>query len=174
MRDKEGPVCSVQRQTEPVASFVPQKPFHHKARSPILLLLPFPPPPPTLAPPQKEPAWPPTYTIQAQCHSESSTRSSPFSCLHSHIYFFCFPSVTCQYNVVLEGAVLLHLNMWMHRWHRRWEGLTICVYSTFFWEHELILKKCSYGILIHGDQTQTGAKTSISPLTSETLIKIIQ
>lgn len=45
-RDKEGPVCSVQHQTEPVAPFVPPKKlFHHKAHSLILLLLLFPHPP---------------------------------------------------------------------------------------------------------------------------------
>lgn len=63
-------------------------------------------PSPTLSLPQKEPAWPPTYTLQAQCHSESSTRSSPFSCCHPHIFYSRFPSVTYQYNVVREGAVL--------------------------------------------------------------------
>lgn len=47
-RDKEGPVCSEQHQTEPVASFVPQKPFHHKAHSLILLLLLFAHPPNSL------------------------------------------------------------------------------------------------------------------------------
>lgn len=41
-RDKEGPVSSAQPQTEPIGSFVPQKPFHHKAHSPVLLLLLFP------------------------------------------------------------------------------------------------------------------------------------
>lgn len=33
-RDKEGLVCSAQRQTDPAASFVPQKLLHHKAHSP--------------------------------------------------------------------------------------------------------------------------------------------
>lgn len=39
VRNKGGPVCSAQRQTEPVASFVPPKPSHHKAHSPVLLSL---------------------------------------------------------------------------------------------------------------------------------------
>lgn len=158
-RDKEGPVCSEQHQTEPVASFVPPKPFHHKAHSLILLLLLFA-HPPTLFPPQKEPAWPPTYTIQAQCHSKPSTRSSPFSCSYSHLFSSCFPSVTCQYNV--EGVEICpspqHVNtqvVWA-------SGEEICVFTVGSFENRTTNKNLF--MLTQGGQTGNRLQSALWPL----------
>lgn len=83
MRDKEGPVCSVQHQTEPVASFVPQKPFHHKAHSSILLLLLFPHPLPNSLPTSKR------TRLTSDLHSSSSMS---FRIKHQVFSFLLLPS----------------------------------------------------------------------------------
>lgn len=83
MRDKEGPVCSVQHQTEPVASFVPQKPFHHKANSSILLLLLFPQPLPNSLPTSKR------TRLTSDLHSSSSMS---FRIKHWVFSFLLLPS----------------------------------------------------------------------------------
>lgn len=134
MRDKEGPVCSVQRQTEPVASFVPQKPFHHKAHSPILLLLPFPPHPPNSRPTSER------TRLTSDLHYSSSMS---FRIKHQVFSFFLLP-----FSYIFFLFPLRHMPVQPCIWrgsfapistcectgdlcfrHRRWEGLTLYVYT---------------------------------------------
>lgn len=118
-RDKEGPVCSAQHQTEPVAPFVPKKTFPSQSTFSHLAFTPFYTHPP-----------PPSYAFQAQCHSKSSTRSSPFSWSYSHLFSSCFPPVTCQYNVkeVEICPSSQHLNTQVV-WASDIAGEEMCVYT---------------------------------------------
>lgn len=163
MRDKEGPVCSVQCQTEPVASFVPQKPFHHKAHSPILLLLPFPPPPPQLSPHLRKNPLDLRPTLFKLNVIQNQAPGLLLFLAAILIYFLSVsPPSHASTTLYLKGQFCPHLNMWMHRWfvfQTSQLGRTdsICVYSTFFWEHELILKK---NVMWHSDTWGSNIRVS--------------
>lgn len=116
-RDKEGPVCSTQHQTEPVASFVPQKPFHHKAHSLILLLL--------LFPHTHTPNSFPTSKRTRLTSDLHYSRSMSFKIKHQvfsfllqlfTFNFFLFSPQSHTSTTSKGWRSALHDNTWTHRW----------------------------------------------------------
>lgn len=135
MRDKEGPVCSVQHQTEPVASFVPPKPFHHKAHSSILLFLLFPHPLPHSLPTSKR------TRLTSDLHSSSSMsfrikhQVFSFLLLPSSYILFLFPLSHIPVHRTWRGSFAPHLNMWDVVWSSAIAGvkpLTVCIQCVLF------------------------------------------
>lgn len=83
MRDKEGPVCSVQHQTEPVASFVPPKTLPSQSTFFHLAFTPFSTPLPNSLPTSKR------TRLTSDLHSSSSMS---FRIKHQVFSFLLLPS----------------------------------------------------------------------------------